>query len=184
MSSAGTVVAKRYARALFEVAQERNIVSKVEEELKTIVAVVEQNEDFRKLLQHPNVDAAVKIDIIKEAFAGNLSEPAFNTIQLLVERGRETVLEQLLDAFVAIANEALGQANAMVYTPFPLSESEATKIADQFGELIGKKIRLDHVIDKSLLGGFQVRIGDRLYDGSLSGKLARLEKTLKQSQVQ
>lgn len=106
-----------------------------------------------------------------------------NTLQLLIERRREEALEAFVKAYVKIANDALGQANATVYTPVKLSEAELNDIAATFGKLTGKQIRVESVIDKSLLGGIQVRIGDRLYDGSLSGKLKRLERTLNQSQA-
>lgn len=181
--SGTNLVAKRYAKALFEVAKEQEIIGVVEQELRSIVEIVGQNVDFTKLLQHPNVGTTAKIGMIKEVFGGRVSEAVFNTLQLLLENGRQSVLAELLDAYVSIANEALGQANAIVYSPFPLSEAEANKVSEKFNQLTGKKIRLEHVIDASLIGGFQVRIGDRLYDGSLSGKLARLEKAMKQTQA-
>ncbi len=89
----------------------------------------------------------------------------------------------MLQSYVAIANEALGQAEATVYTPYPLSESDAGKVAEKFSKLTGKTIRVNNVIDQSLIGGMQVRIGDRIYDGSLSGKLQRLSKSLQETQV-
>ena len=82
-----------------------------------------------------------------------------------------------------IANEALGQANALVTTPLTLTAKESQEIAERFSIISGKKIQISSIVDPSLLGGLQVRIGDRLYDGSLSGKLARLEKSLEVSQA-
>ncbi|WP_086626415.1 ATP synthase F1 subunit delta, partial [Escherichia coli] len=70
-----------------------------------------------------------------------------------------------------------------VYTPVALSEQELQQVASTFSTLTSKQIRVESVIDKSLLGGLQIRVGDRLYDGSLSGKLKRLERTLNQSQA-
>ncbi|WP_248929371.1 F0F1 ATP synthase subunit delta [Paenibacillus hamazuiensis] len=176
-------VAKRYARALFEVAKERNAVSQVEEELRAVSAAFDSNRDLQKLVQHPGIDVDVKKGLLKQLFENNVSDMVYNTLQLLVDRGREDILGALKLYFTDIANEALGQANATVYTPFELSETELSQIKDQFGKITGKTIRVDSVIDKSLLGGIQVRIGDRLYDGSLSGKLQRIQKVLNQSQA-
>ncbi len=64
-----------------------------------------------------------------------------------------------------------------MYSTYPLSEQEKGTVAAQFGALANKKIRVTNVIDKSLLGGVKVIIGDKLYDGSLAGKLERLEKS-------
>jgi F-type H+-transporting ATPase subunit delta len=106
-----------------------------------------------------------------------------NTLQLLIEKGRETLVGAVYEDYVKIAGEALGQANATVTSALPLTVEEATNVKAQFEQMIGKKVRIENIVDPSLLGGLQVRIGDRLYDGSLSGKLARLEKSLKQAQA-
>ncbi|WP_284643127.1 F0F1 ATP synthase subunit delta [Paenibacillus silviterrae] len=177
------IVAKRYAKALFAAAKDQNLVQQVEAELKAIIAVLQEQRDLHKLIQHPGVDVSAKTNLLKEIFGGTVSELVFATLVLLVERRREGALEAVVDSYVAIANEALGQANATVYTPVALSETELSGIAAAFSQITGKQIRVESVLDKSLLGGIQVRIGDRLYDGSLSGKLQRLEKTLNQSQA-
>lgn len=176
-----TIVAKRYAKALFEVARERGKVAEVERELRAVVEAIGQTPDYAKLLVHPNIDASVKASMLKQAFEGKVSEEVMNTLQLLVQRGRESILNDLAEHFSQIANDALGQAQAKVYTPFPLTAEESERIAAKFGAITGKTIRVENVVDPSLLGGFQVRIGDRLYDGSLSGKLQRLQKVLNQA---
>ncbi|MBP1153206.1 MULTISPECIES: F0F1 ATP synthase subunit delta [unclassified Paenibacillus] len=177
------IAAKRYAKALFEVAREKGQVAQVEQELESVISVLNENTDLLKLIKHPSLEAAVKIGLIKQIFESSVSEAVLNTLQLLIERRREEMLEALVKAYVKIANDALGQANATVYTPVELSDAELNEIAVTFGKLTGKQIRMVSVLDKSLLGGLQVRIGDRLYDGSLSGKLKRLERTLNQSQA-
>lgn len=178
-----TIVAKRYARALFEAAQDKGGSAEVEQDLKAVVQIIESNTDFEKLLHHPNIDSSVKIGLIREAFSGKVSGLVFNVLQLLVERRRESLLRPLLEYYTAIANEALGQANAVVSSPFVISDNEKSAISEQFGKLTGKKIAVESIIDPTLLGGIQVRIGDRLYDGSYSGKLARLEQSLKQTKA-
>lgn len=177
------IAAKRYAKALFEVAREKGQVAQVEQELESVMTALNENADLSKLIKHPSIEAAVKTGLIKQIFGSSVSEAVLNTLQLLVERRREDVLDAFVKAYAKIANDALGQANATVYTPVELSEAELNEIAATFGKLTGKQIRMVSVLDKSLLGGIQVRIGDRLYDGSLSGKLKRLERTLNQSQA-
>ncbi|SDE33808.1 F-type H+-transporting ATPase subunit delta [Paenibacillus sp. UNCCL117] len=181
--SKDTVVAKRYARALFEIAQEQNRVAQFEEELNAFLSALRQNADFNKLIVHPGLTVSAKQELLSNVFGGQLSDTVLNTLQLLVANGREELLESLVGYYAAIAGEALGQAKAIVYTPFALSEADEKQIASTFSTLTSKQIRVESVIDKSLLGGIQIRVGDRLYDGSLSGKLKRLEKALNQSQA-
>lgn len=176
-----TVVAKRYAKALFELARERGKVAEVEQELQAVSNALADNPEYVKLLEHPNIGASVKTSMLKQVFEGKVSEELMNTLQLLMQRGREAIIRDLAVQYSLIANDALGQAQAKVYTPLPLSAEESDKIAAAFGQVIGKKIRVENIVEPSLLGGLQVRIGDRLYDGSLSGKLQRMEKTLNQA---
>lgn len=175
------VVAKRYAKALFEVARERGKIADVEQELQAIDQALRENPDYVRVLEHPNIAASNKVSLLQQVFQGKVSEEVQNTLQLLVERGREALISELATQFSSIANDALGQAQAKVYTARPVTAAESDRIAAIFGQLTGKKIRIENIVDPSLLGGLQVRIGDRLYDGSLSGQLQRMERTLNQA---
>lgn len=178
-----TAVAKRYAKALFEVANERNESARVESELHIIVDSLGENPDFNLLLHHPNIDQSRKVELLRTLFENKISEALFSTLVLLLKKGRESILTDLSRSYTQIANEALGQASASVYTAFPLTEDEERQIAVSFSKLTGKKIKVESSTDPGLIGGIKVRIGDRLYDGSLSGKLDRLEKNLMQSKA-
>jgi F-type H+-transporting ATPase subunit delta len=172
------VVAKRYARALFEVAKEKDIISLVEEELKSVASAIRDNADLQKFLNHPNIGTSVKTDLLKQIFEGKVSEPVWNTLLVLIDKGRQAILSALVVDYVKIANEALGQASATVYSAFVLTEAQQAEVASQFSKVTGKTIRVSNIVEPKLLGGIQVRIGDRLYDGSLAGKLDRLSKAL------
>jgi F-type H+-transporting ATPase subunit delta len=177
--SRGTVIAKRYAKALFEIAQQQNIVSAVESELKAVVQALESDPEIVKFLNYPNIDSAKKAELLTNVLAGKVSQPVIHTLELLLDRDRQHALGEIYGAYTKIAGEALGQADATIYTAKSLDPEELSKVAAQFGALVGKTIRAEQIVNPALLGGIQVRIGDRLYDGSLSGKLARLEKALK-----
>lgn len=170
-------VGKRYAIALFESAREKDLTDRIEEELKAVVPILTTGE-ARSFFLHPSIGTDDKLNVLKNALEGKVSEPLFATIRLMLERGRLSALEAVLSHYVRIANEARGRATAVVYTPFALSEEDRRKIADTFGTLTGKQIEVESVLKPELLGGIQVRIGDRLYDGSLSTKLENLKKTL------
>ncbi|WP_159885347.1 F0F1 ATP synthase subunit delta [Paenibacillus puerhi] len=181
--SKDTVVAKRYAKALFEIAKEQNAVEKVGQDLRFVLGSLQEHGDFDNLLFHPGLDIEAKKSLVDEVFGKSVSETVLNTIKLLFDKGRESLLQPLVNYYIAISDEATGKAEAIVYTPNALSDLEIKQIEAAFGEIAQKQIRVQSVIDKSLLGGIQIRIGDRLYDGSLSGKLKRLEKALNQSQA-
>lgn len=173
-----TVVAKRYAKALFELALEHKTVQETEQQLKSVVEAIESSHELELLLTTPNIDMTGKLDVLNTTFEGHISDNVIELLKLLVERGRITILSDVLASYIQIAGEALGTAVAEVTSAYPLSESEQQAIADTFGQQISKKIRIHNIIDKSIIGGIQVRIGDRLYDGSLSNKLVKMKRSL------
>jgi F-type H+-transporting ATPase subunit delta len=175
------IVGRRYAKALFAAAKEKGTILEVEQDLLNVLDLLEQNRDFRTVLEHPNISAEAKSDLLKRAFEGRVSEIVLNTLLLTVAKGRETILVPMIRAYQAYTNEELGRAQAVVYSPFPLSDSEKAAIAEQFGKLTNKTITLTNEVKPELIGGIQVRIGDKLYDGSLAGKLKSMERSLTQN---
>ncbi|MFD0590602.1 F0F1 ATP synthase subunit delta [Paenibacillus sp. GCM10027627] len=176
--SRDTVVAKRYAKALFELASAASQVSEVEAQLKLVAEALKQDAEIEKFLSLPSVAPENKIAALKAAFGGNVSELVLNTLQVIVARGRQGIIGDVYEAYTKIAGEALGQAHATIYSAKLLNDEELANVVTQFGSITGKKIIAQQMVEPALLGGIQVRIGDRLYDGSLSGKLDRLQKTL------
>ncbi|MDQ8734089.1 F0F1 ATP synthase subunit delta [Paenibacillus sp. LHD-38] len=177
--SRDAAVAKRYAKALFEVAEKQQVVSEVEEQLKLIVQALEQDADVQKFLSLPSIDPASKIAVLKTAFGDRVSALVINTLEILVSRRRQDIIADVYAAYTKVAGDSLGQAHATVYSAQALSDEELAGVAAQFGQLTGKTIIAQQIVEPALLGGVQVRIGDRLYDGSLSGKLERLQKSFK-----
>ncbi len=179
--SRSTVVAKRYAKALFDLAREKNLVSEVESQLQLIVDAIGQNAEFQAFLASPSILPETKIQTLGRSFDGKLLPIVQNTVSLLIERGRQGDLPGVLEAYLQVAGEALGRAEAHVASTQPLTEDEKEQLAKKFGALLGKTVRVHNTVDSSLLGGLTVRIGDTLYDGSLRGKLNRLDKALQSS---
>ncbi|MCU6708506.1 F0F1 ATP synthase subunit delta [Paenibacillus sp. J5C_2022] len=176
--SRDAVVAKRYAKALFELASEGGKVSEVEAELKLIAETLQRDPSIEKFLSLPSVAPVGKIAALKASFGEAVSPLVFDTLQLVISRGRQTIIGEVYEAYTKIAGDTLGQAHAIVYTAKQLSDDELAGVAAHFSSVTGKKIIAEQIVEPALLGGLQVRIGDRLYDGSLSGKLDRLSKTL------
>lgn len=172
------IVAKRYAVALFQLAKEQNVIDKIENELLVVKEVFTTNRELIDVLNHPKVKSDEKKSLVKEAFA-SLSQQVVNTLLLLVDRHRVDVVEELVNQFVQSANEARGTEDAIVYSVRPLTDNELSSLSASFAKKIGKtSLRLQNVVDSKLLGGVKLRIGNRIYDGSVSGKLERIERQL------
>lgn len=175
--SMGTV-AKRYANALFQIANEQNLLEQVEQELVAVRAVFAENKELLSVLNHPKVTKATKKTLVKDSFA-NLSAPVLNTLLILIDRQRQSIIPDMVDFFVEEANNVRGIADAKVYSVRELTNEEKTALSETFAKKVGKKaLRIENIIDPSVLGGVKLRIGNRIYDGSVSGKLARVEREL------
>ncbi|HLU21824.1 MAG TPA: F0F1 ATP synthase subunit delta [Bacillaceae bacterium] len=172
------VVAERYALALYELAKEQNNVQKLVDELRAVRKVINENQDFITLLSSPNLAVNNKKDIVASVFSG-VSEPVLHTIMLLVDRKRQSEIADVAKSFIDYANLDNGVADATVYSARPLTPSEAESISASFAAKVGRRsLNIENIVDSNLLGGIKVRIGNRIFDGSLRGKLDRLERTL------
>lgn len=174
----GSMVAKRYALALFQIAKEQGLLDRVEEELRVVKEVFTYNSDLKAVLKSPKLEAEKKKEILAEAFAA-MNPYLLNTMLLLVDRHREDEIIAVADGFIEYANEERGIAEAEVYTTRPLTDAEREAFSSSFAAKVGKKsLRIENIVDSNLLGGVRLRIGNRIYDGSLRGKLDRLERKL------
>ncbi|WP_078543431.1 F0F1 ATP synthase subunit delta [Litchfieldia alkalitelluris] len=172
------VVAKRYALALFQLSQQQQTLDQTEAELRVVKQVFTSNKDFLAFLSSPKMTNETKKSVVKGAFA-SASTMVLNTLYLLIDRHRESVIADMVDQFIELANEERGLAEAKVYSVRPLTDVESASISSVFAKSIGKSaLRIENIVDKSLIGGVKIRIGNRIYDGSVNGKLERLERDL------
>lgn len=174
----GSMVAKRYALALFQIARERQLFEKVEEDLRVVKEVLFVNDDLKAVLKSPKLSKGKKKEILSEAFA-TVDTVVLNTLMLLVDRHREDEMIGVAEEFIELANEERGIAEAVVYSIRPLNDAEKEALSSSFAAKVGKKsLQIENIVDSDLLGGVKLRIGNRIYDGSLRGKLDRLERKL------
>ncbi|MGG3469477.1 F0F1 ATP synthase subunit delta [Neobacillus pocheonensis] len=173
-----SMVAKRYASALFQIAKEQQILSNVEEELRVVREVLDYNADLKAVLKSSKLTNEKKKEIIRNAFS-SVNAYVLNTLMILIDRHREDEIVEVVNQFIDLANEEMGIAEAKVYSIRPLTDAERDAVSTTFAEKIGKKsLRIENIVDSDLLGGIKLRIGNRIYDGSLRGKLDRLERKL------
>ncbi|MEH7443383.1 F0F1 ATP synthase subunit delta [Heyndrickxia sp. MSNUG] len=173
-----SMVAKRYALALFQLSKENNLLAQVEQELRVVKEVLVNSSDLNAVLQSPKVSAAKKKEIIKDSFS-QVNPFVLNTLMILIDRHRQDQMVEVVDQFVELSNEEHGIADAKVYSIRPLTEDESDALSASFAAKVGKKsLRIQNIVDPELLGGLKIRIGNRIYDGSLRGKLNRLERKL------
>ncbi|MEJ8778364.1 F0F1 ATP synthase subunit delta [Pseudogracilibacillus sp. ICA-222130] len=172
------VVAKRYADALFQLASEKNNVENIQNALSTVKDVIQNNKEVVDFLNHPRIKQADKMKIIEEAF-GKFDKDVVNLIKLLVERHRISLVPAVIDHFAHFYNEENGIAAATVYSVRALTDAEKEQLESSFTTKLNKKsVSINNVVDPSLIGGMKIRVGNTIYDGSISNKLNRLKQNI------
>lgn len=173
------VVANRYAVALFQLSKEQGTLEQVGKELELVKNVLADTKELTTILEHPKVETSKKAELIKNSFANAVSPTVLNTLLLLVERKRTNLLNSIIKSFETLSYEALNIALAKVYTTKQLTQEQGEQLATSFAKKIGKdNLYIQNIIDPNLIGGIKIRIGDRIYDGSIKGQLDRLERQL------
>lgn len=173
-----SAVAKRYAIALFELAQESNTLASTREDLLEIKTAWKQDADVQALFASPKLSFDKKKELIRTVF-GSASPAVVNTLLFLVEKKRLKELPAIVEEFIALSNDAQGIAEATVYSTRSLTDEERAHISSAFAKEVGKSsLNIHNVVDPSLIGGLRIQIGNRIYDNTLSSKLNRLKRNL------
>ncbi len=170
------VAAKRHAQAVFQLALERGELEKWLEDLKTIATTLSQPQ-LMAILESPKVHLDEKMELLRRCLPG-VSQLALNLVYLLVARRRLRLIDQIVSEYQRLADAYQGVEHAEVTTAIPLDEEDRQRLSERLAELTGTRIVLSTKVDPNVIGGFVVRIGDRLIDGSTKSKLDSLRKSL------
>jgi F-type H+-transporting ATPase subunit delta len=172
-------IAKRYARAFFDVAGEENRYEKYHDELRQFLDVLESNSNLNDFLSNPvfeNTDKKAVVGKVLQML--KLSPLTSNFINLLVDKRRVGILGEIEEGYRKFMDNTLGVVKVHVKTAFPLTPKLEEELKNSFESLTGKKADMHVEEDASLLGGIVARVGDRLYDGSIRMQLNNMMKHL------
>ncbi len=176
----GAVLARRYAAALFDLANKGGAIESVAADLRAIQEAIDSDPHFHAMAAHPRLSAekvAQVVAKVSDAVHFHALTKSFLT-QLALAR-RLVHLGNMIEAFQAELAEKRGQHVAFVTAAKALTPEQESHLSAQLGKMVGGTVRLMVETDESLLGGLIVRIGSRLIDASVKGKLAQVERQLK-----
>ncbi|HET7342893.1 MAG TPA: ATP synthase F1 subunit delta [Methylomirabilota bacterium] len=177
---ASPAVAKSYAKALFELASERNQADPIEGELERAAALVAGDRELTAAFDRPWISPAARRKLADEiAQRLELSRLGRDFFDLLAAAGRADHLGAIATAYRAMLDAARGRVRARVRTAVALIEADRAALAQRLGRALGgKQVVIEEVVDPTLLGGFVAEIGDQVMDGSLDGQLSRIRERL------
>ena len=166
---------RRYALALYEVAKEKNKVDEYINDLREICDLIENNKDFYEVVKHPQISTKNKKRTFINIFKGKIDEELLSFLLILIEQDRILYLREKLNQMEKIDLERKNILSAVVKTAVPLLESEISDLQEKLEKQYNKKIIMATEIDKSLLGGVYVRVGNDVIDGTIKSKLEEMK---------
>jgi F-type H+-transporting ATPase subunit delta len=170
---------RRYAEAAFQLAVSGGAVDAWQKDL-ALAAGLARDERIARAVDSPAVPFGDRRKIVEQMLGGKVSPQARNLALLLAKRSRFAVLPDVSAEYDALVRESRGIVAADVTTPSPLSAAELAKVRAGVEQLAGAKVQLTTTTDPGLIGGLTIRIGDKLIDASVAGRLARLRGQLVQ----
>ncbi len=178
-----TRIARRYAQALAEVAEQRGVLERVEEEFRQLVTLMEENVQWRQILTRPHLAAETKMAVLGELLDGRLSPVMANFLRLVVRKRREAYLPAMFAAFSELVDERRGILRVSVRSAAALTAAEVERLRSQLSQATGRQVEMTVEVDPSLLAGVVVRMGDRIIDGSVASRLKRLGEHLRAADI-
>ena len=170
----GTRAALRYAKATLNLAKEKGFATEVNHDMILIQSTIEENHDLDIMLKSPIIKSGPKRSVLTDIFEKKVNGITMGLINLLIENKRLSLLNLVAKEYIVIYDFLQGVEVAQVTSAVPLTEELEKAILKRVEESVGKEITLNNVVDPSIIGGFVLRVGDKLYDSSVSHRLKDL----------
>lgn len=169
----------KYARSLLEVAAERKEERRVLEDLSSFVQLFRSHSLLRETLCNPALPFSSRRKIVEEVGGTlGLARTALNFLLVLLHRGRISQLEQALEAYQEVLDEREGILRVQVRTSRPLSPELRGKLEQAVSMRTGARIKMEHQVEESLIGGLKVQVGSTVYDGSIRTQLEEIRRRM------
>jgi len=172
-----STVARRYGKSLLALSKDRNVVDAVEQDMRALIQAAKENRELSVILASPVVRPEKKEAVVRAVFAG-AHELTIGFLALLAKKGRAGLIGDMAEAFVALVREERGVVLAEVVTAVPLDDDRRAEINTLIGKVHEGGVELSEKVDPHLIGGFKLRVGDRMIDASVFQSLRTMHRNL------
>jgi F-type H+-transporting ATPase subunit delta len=177
-----SALARRYARAILELASEQKQAERVGKELAEFAAMWSSSDELRKLFESPKINAEARKQVLVELITRAAVSPLVkNSILYMADRRRITALPEVAAAYAHQAERAAGTLRAEVTSAVPLPDTYYAQLQRSLEQATGRKVTIEKKTDKNLIAGVVTRVGDRVLDGSVRARLTELKESLTSS---
>lgn len=170
------LLSKRYAQALFDLAEEFKILDKVESDLRLVGEVFAENRELRVIVANPVIDAHKKVKILDSIFESSVQELSIKFLRLITNKGREKYIPYICEAFDEIYKEFKNILPVNIITAQKADSKIKAEISNKLKEATKMNIELSEKINEDIIGGFVIDFQDYQYDASIINQLNKLKK--------
>ncbi|MFI5252368.1 MAG: ATP synthase F1 subunit delta [Bacteroidota bacterium] len=170
--------AHRYAAAIIGVAIELKQLDVVSSDFNLMKNVIQSSKEFSLFLKSPIIDKEKKKKVLEDVFKGKMTDVTMKFIILITQKGRETILPEIIRQFDILRDKQLGIISVTLRSVTKINPDQRTKLIDSIQSVTKKTVRLNEVIDAQLIGGFSVQYEDTVWDGSVRRQLETLRGRL------
>jgi F-type H+-transporting ATPase subunit delta len=171
------VVARTYARALFNAAKDAGRIDEVRDQLTTFVQAVDEVTELRSLIRNPELDPPTKAAALDDVLEG-ADELLRNFVRVVTEKGRAAQFDEITREYEALVAAEEQILSVELTTAYELSDDEADSILKQIEQASGRRVEAARTVDPDLIGGLVLKAGSLEVDSSVRGRLDRLRKEL------
>lgn len=166
----------RYAKSILQLSEERKEVEVVHKDFELIEATCDGNPDFLNMLRSPLISSDKKQRILDLVFKGRLSEMTNKLIEIIVRKKRERYLYDIAVRFGELYDQTHNITRGVLTSAAPLSDAQRQTILEMVEKQLGTSFKMEEKIDPELIGGFSLKVGDLLFDGSTAARLRDLKQ--------
>ena len=174
-------VAVRYAKALYVLSQEKNLVDEIKADMQLIEGVLISVPEFTESLSNPIAKSSVKQTIIKAVFESKVNTITFNFLSLIIENKREEHLDAIVRDYLDLYRKEKGIKKSIITSVRGLDEKTRESIIKFIKSHFDTEVEIEEKVNPELIGGIILRVGDQQYDMSILGKLHAIEQEFKHS---
>jgi F-type H+-transporting ATPase subunit delta len=174
-------VASQYARALLELANERQQAPAIAEEMRGIKEVVDGNPSLAAFLRDPGISENERDAMLQRVFANRVSLLVYNTMRVMNSKGRLGALGQVAEQYQELLDEQMGKIEVDATVARRLDPETMEFVRQRVSSALKKDAIVHQYVDESIIGGLVLRIEDKLIDGSVRAQLERMKRKLMQA---
>jgi len=169
-------VGRRYSEAIFEIAEEKNQVKEIYEMLNSAMVLYRTDKEFKNFILNPLIDNEQKKSVLNEIFGKDNSEN-LNILLYILDKGRMNCIKYIVAEYLKIYYRKNRILDVKATFTKELTDEQKKKLIDKLSQKTGKEINLEIKIDKDILGGGIIKIGDKIIDGSIRRELDNWKKS-------